>query len=410
MKICYNNYEMSTPQVISDTQQQQWRTLLIFMVVVGYIATFATAADSLSRFTGLQLAVGVLFGIAYLVLGMFDNELLGRFTDNIRNIIYFVIQCSLVFGIGMLLGPGGNWLIGLPLAGIAVERLSPRWRWVIYVTILLVVILPIGFYSTWDQALMNGGYITPAIFFVVLFTQLRMNEQTARIKAEELAHQLEVANHQLAEYASQAEKLAATQERNRLAREIHDNLGHYLTIVNVQIEAAKVTCESDPSRALGALDTAQELARKGLSSVRESVAALRMSPIENRPLKDAIVELVEESKVSGITTQFNTIGVPKPVESKSSLALYRVVQEGLTNVRKHANASHVDVELDFSQADSIHLMLRDDGAGAADTSGGFGLIGLRERVQLLGGEFKVETQPDQGFKIEVTLPLVEEKT
>jgi len=399
---------MGANEIVSDTQQQQSRILLIFMVVVGYIATFATAADSLASFTGIQIAVGVLFGIVYLILGMFDNELLGRFPDNVRNIFYFVIQCSLVLGIGMLLGPGGNWLIGLPLAGIAVERLSPRWRWVVYITVLLVVVLPIGFYSTWGTALMNGGIITTAIFFVVIFTQLRLNEQDARIKAEELAHQLEAANHQLAEYASQAEELAATQERNRLAREIHDNLGHYLTIVNVQIEAAKVTCESDPSRALGALDKAQELARKGLSSVRESVAALRVSPVENRPLKDAISELVEESNASGIATEFKIIGKTKLVESKSALALYRVVQEGLTNVRKHASASHVDVELDFSHAENIRLTLRDDGAGATDASGGFGLIGLRERVQLLGGEFNIQTQLGQGFQIDVILPLMEE--
>jgi len=398
---------MNTREIISPVEQQQWRTLLIFMVVVGYIATFATAADSLASFTGLQIAVGVLFGIAYLILGMFDNEILGRFAESTRNIIYFVVQCSLVFGIGMLLGPGGSWLIGLPLAGIAVERLSPRWRWVIYVTVLLVIVLPIRFYATWGDALMNGGIITTAIFFVIMFTQLRLNEQGARIKAEELAHQLEVANRQLTEYASQAEELAATQERNRLAREIHDNLGHYLTIVNVQIEAAKVTCEADPSRALDSLNKAQELARKGLSSVRESVSALRVSPVERRPLEDALTELIEESRASGIPTEFKIIGKAKLVESKSALALYRVVQEGLTNVRKYANASRVDVELDFSQTDTIRLTLRDDGVGAADTSGGFGLIGLRERVNLLGGEFEVKTQPGQGFEIEARLPLVE---
>jgi signal transduction histidine kinase len=308
----------------------------------------------------------------------------------------------------MLLGPGGNWLIGLPLVGIAVERLSPRSRWVIYVTVLLVIVLPIGFYSTWGTALMNGGIITTAIFFVIMFTQLRLNEQSARIKAEELAQQLEIANHQLAEYASQAEELAATQERNRLAREIHDNLGHYLTIVNVQIEAAKVTCETDPSRALEALNKAQELARKGLSSVRESVAALRVSPVENRPLEDAIGELIEESRISGITTEFKMMGERRPVEPKSALALYRVVQEGLTNIRKHASASRVDVELDFTQEDSIRLTLRDDGVGAADTSGGFGLIGLRERVHLLGGEFCVDTAPGKGFILEVTVPVGEE--
>ena len=402
------NIEMSTRHTLSNSQQQQWRTLLIFMVVVGYIATFASAASGGEQFSALRIVLGVIFGIVYLILGMFDTEILGRFSENFRNILYFSIQCLLVLGIGMLLGPGGSWLIGLPLAGIAVERLSPRPRWAIYVAVMVVIVLPIGFYSTWSTALINGAIISTAIFFVVLFTQLRLNEQDARIKAEELTRQLEVANRQLAEYASQAEELAATQERNRLAREIHDNLGHYLTIVNVQIEAAKITSESDPSRALDALNKAQELARKGLTSVRESVAALRVSPVENRPLEDAIAELIEESQTSGITTNFKIIGESKPVESKAALALYRIVQEGLTNVRKYANASHVDVELDFSQSDTIRLMLRDDGAGAADTDGGFGLIGLRERVQLLGGEFKIQTQPSQGFQIDVTLPCVEE--
>ncbi|HSG45467.1 MAG TPA: sensor histidine kinase [Anaerolineales bacterium] len=400
--------EMTPDPLSSPSFQQQWRTLLIFMVVVGYIATFATGAGGGVQYSAGQLVVGILLGIVYLILGMFDAELLGRFSEQIQNILFFTIQCLLVLGIGMLLGPGGNWLIGLPLVGFAVERLSPRSRWVIYIAVILAIILPIAYYSTLGTAFMNAVIMSTAIFFVVLFTQLRLNEQSARVKAEELAHQLEVANHQLAEYASQAEELAATQERNRLAREIHDNLGHYLTIVNVQIEAAKVTCETDPARALDALDKAHDLAKKGLTSVRESVAALRVSPVENRRIEDAITELIEESQTTGIETSFKIIGESKLVEPKSALALYRVVQEGLTNVRKHADASHVDVTLDFSQPDVIRLTLRDNGSGATDTSGGFGLIGLRERVQLLGGEFKIETQPGQGFAIGVTLLLAEE--
>lgn len=399
---------MSADQTALDKEQQQWRTLLIFMIVVGYLTTFATAAGGDVSYSPLQLMFGIAFGVLYLIIGMFDAELLARFPEKIRIASYFVVQCSLVLGIGLLLGPGGTWLIGLPLAGIAVERLSPRWRWSVYVSVLLVIILPIAFYATLGDALMNGAIMSTAIFFVVLFTQLRLNERGAREKAEGLARQLESANRRLAEYASQAEELAVTQERNRLAREIHDNLGHYLTIVNVQIEAAKATFETNPTRALDALNKAQDLAKKGLTGVRESVAALRVSPVENRPVEEAIAELIEESQVTGIETRFKVVGVGQPVESKSALALYRIVQEGLTNVRKHAGASHVDVELDFSQADTARLVLRDDGAGAADTSGGFGLIGLRERVQLLGGEFKVQTQPGQGFELDVTLPLGEE--
>ena len=390
--------------------QQQDRNLLIFLVVVGYIVTFLTAVRGNAEYSILQIVIGVLFGAGYLILALFDTELLSRVPSNLRDILYFSLQIAFVFGMGWTLGPGGNWLLALPLANIAVDRLPPRGRLPVYMGIVASFVLPILHYSTWDTALMNGLIISVGIFFSVLVSQMRLNEQLARERAEALARELEIANRQLTEYASQAEELAATQERNRLAREIHDNLGHYLTIVNVQIEAAKVTCKSDPARALDALNKAQELAKKGLNSVRESVAALRGSPLENRPLRDAIMELMEEAQALGATTKFKVIGENKPVESKSALALYRVVQEGLTNVRKHSNASHVDVELDFFQPDAIRLTLRDNGVGAADTSGGFGLIGLRERVHLLGGKFNIQTQPGNGFAIEVSLPLTEGMT
>ena len=387
--------------------QQQDRNLLIFLIVVGYIVTFITAARGQAEYSALQVVAGILFGVGYLVLALFDTELLKPFPSGWRDLIYFSVQIALVFGIGWTLGPGGNWLMALPLANVAVDRLSPPWRWPVYLGIVASFVLPILHYSTWDTALMNGLIISVGVLFSVVVSQMRLNEQHARQKAEALAGELEAANRLLAEYASQAEELAATQERNRLAREIHDNLGHYLTIVNIQIEAAKVTCETDPARALDALNKAQDLAQKGLNSVRESVAALRVSPVEGRSLEDAIAGLIEESRVSGIAIEFTMLGNSHPVESKSALALYRVVQEGLTNVRKHAGASRVDAQLDFSQPDTIRLTLRDNGVGAADTSGGFGLIGLRERVHLLGGEFAIHTQPGAGFTLEVSLPLAQ---
>ncbi len=391
----------------STTQDQQRKAFLLFLVVVGYVVTFITAARSGFKFTAPQIAIGVLLGAGYLILALFDTELLRRFPENTRNPIYFSAQCSFVFGMGIALGPGGNWLIGLPMVGVAVERLSPRGRWPVYIGILAAIVLPILYYSTWESALMNALIDSTAIIFVVIITQMQMNEQRAREKAERLTRDLEAANRQLAEYASQAEELAATQERNRLAREIHDHIGHYLTIVNVQIEAAKVTLDSDPKRALGSLNKAQELAQKGLASVRESVAALRVSPLENRSLEEAISALVDETQATGITAKFNVLGEQRVVDEKTTLALYRAAQEGLTNVCKHAHASRVDVQLDFSRADKTRLSIRDDGVGAADTSSGFGLIGIRERAHLLGGEFNVETQPGRGFQLEVSIPIGE---
>ncbi len=315
------------------------------------------------------------------------------------------MQLALVFGIGQVLGVVGNLLVGLPLVAFAVERLKPWPRLLVYVGLTAAVVAPIGLrFSPWSEALVNGLTAMTAILFVAAFADMRRKEQQTRERAEQLAAELEEANAQLAAYATQAEELAVTQERNRLAREIHDNLGHYLTIVNVQIEAARVVMESDPARALDAMDKAQELTQKGLARVRESVAALRESPVSNRPLDEAIASLVQEAQSSGIVAEFTVIGEPVALEHKVALALYRAAQEGLTNVCKHARASRVDVLLAYQPAE-VRLEVRDNGVGAAQTNGGFGLLGIRERMQLLGGKLELDTGVGKGFRLTASVPL-----
>jgi hypothetical protein len=161
----------------SSNLDQQSRTLLIFLVMVGYILTFITAANGETRPSALQIVVGVLLGAVYLILALFDAEILGRFPEHTRNVIFFSVQCALVFGMGITLGPGGNWLIGLPMVGVAVERLSPRVRWLVYFGMLAAVTLPILYYSTWEIALINALIDSTAIFFVVVIMQVRMNKR-----------------------------------------------------------------------------------------------------------------------------------------------------------------------------------------------------------------------------------------
>ena len=402
-----NKAHMETRSTLGMSQEQQERSLFLFVVVVGYLVTFTLASSSGTRYSMPQLILGVIYGIIYLVLGFFDAEILGHFSPARRNALFFPVQIAMVLGIGWTLGPSGNWLIGLPLASIAVERLSPRSRWWVFFGLLLAIVLPILHYSTWRVALINAFIISTAILFVSMITEFRLKEQQAREKAEGLASQLEAANQKLAEYASQVEELATMQERNRLAREIHDNLGHYLTIVNVQIEAAKLMLDSDPERALDSLEKAHELVRKGLAGVRESVSALRVSPVEKRSLLDALATLLEETRTTGIAAELRVLGEARTVDEKTALAFYRAAQEALTNVRKHADASCVEAKLDFSHPALLCLTVRDDGRGSADTSRGFGLVGIRERLHLLGGEVRVQTQPGQGFCLEVTAPLTE---
>jgi signal transduction histidine kinase len=242
------------------------------------------------------------------------------------------------------------------------------------------------------------------VVFVAVFAQMRLNEQEARERAEQLMEALEQANAQLAAYATQVEELAMTQERNRLAREIHDSLGHTLTIVNVQSEAAKTVMESDPDRAIDAINKVQDMAQKGLTQVRQSVAALRESPVSNRPLSEAIASLLTDVENSGIVTEFQETGEPSKLEHKVALALYRAAQEGLTNVCRHARASRVDVNLDF-QPNEVRLEIKDNGVGTAQTTEGFGLLGVRERMQLLGGRLEIDTEAGKGFHLVASVPI-----
>jgi len=221
---------------------------------------------------------------------------------------------------------------------------------------------------------------------------------------ERLAQDLAAAHQTLAQYAVQAEELATAKERNRLAREIHDSLGHYLTAINVQLEVARTLSESDPSQVLQPLERAQALTKEGLHEVRRSVAALRASPLEGKSLMTVLAALVEDLQTSGIATSFEVQGELHSLPPQLELALYRVMQEALTNVRKHAQARHAEVSLAYT-AEDVRLRVQDDGVGSDAPTGGFGLVGLRERVQLLDGDLHCVSEPDAGFMLEVRIPF-----
>ena len=392
------------PRPKPSTSDRRIRLLIVLAVVVGYIVTFAFNAILERRIPIEELFWGILFGVIYTLLGLFDWVIFDRLPAGWAGLLFFSVQCALVFGIGLFLGIG-NFVMVMPLVGFAVERLKPGPRLVVYVALAAAVVLPLGLrYDTWASALISGAGVSTAILFMAIFAHMRLSEQQARERAEQLMAELEEANVQLAAYATQAEELAMTQERNRLAREIHDNLGHTLTIVNVQIEAAKAVMDSNPDRALDALNKAQEVAQEGLARVRESVAALRESPVSNRTLGKAIASLVKEAESAGIVTEFKVSGKPRALENKVALALYRAAQEGLTNVRRHARASRVDVLLDFQPAE-VRLEVRDNGVGAAETAGGFGLLGIRERMQLLGGRVEISTDVGKGFCLTASVPV-----
>ena len=249
----------------------------------------------------------------------------------------------------------------------------------------------------------TGMALLAALVFVVIFTEIAVREEKSRHEVERLATELGEANRKLREYAIRAEEIAILQERNRLAREIHDGLGHYLTELNMQIKAAEAVMTQNPSQAQEALIKAQSLAENALADVRRSVTALRDDPALKRSLPESIAALLEETRGAGIVSEMTIQGDPRSLPSQALLTLYRAAQEALTNIRKHALASRVDVMVEY-RSSTICLILTDNGIGTKSVEGGFGLVGLQERVALLGGSMEVKTAAQQGFGLRLEIP------
>jgi signal transduction histidine kinase len=224
------------------------------------------------------------------------------------------------------------------------------------------------------------------------------------VSEERIREMLNDNNRKLTEYAAQVEDLATAKERNRLAREIHDNVGHYLTAVNMQIEAARAIMETDPAKAQQTLVKAQTLTKEGLAEIRRSVSALRANPVEARPLHEAIELLVEEHRTSGLDVNYQVRGVIRPVSAAVEITLFRIAQEALTNVRKHARATHADLLLQYTDAQHVNLKIDDNGSGSTENGSGFGLLGIQERLKLFGGTLNIDNRQGHGFTLLAEIP------
>lgn len=377
------------------------------LVAVSLVALGITLTSNV-EFTrnpfGLALVVFLIF--VFTIIGLRGSNLVERINTLPAKLIFYLVESILVVILGLLTS-GSTLLMMLPLAGLAV----PFFRSNLAIAIaglylgLLTAFLLFLLNATVTTVIQATLSICSGLVFVILITRIAFQAEKNRKEVERLAAQLRQAYEQLREYTLQAEELATTKERNRVAREIHDGLGHYLTVINMQLEAARVLLPPDSNRAAEAIGKAQTLTKEGLAEVRQSVAALRLSPVENKPLTAAIQQLVDESQASGILTELSVKGEPYSLPQPIELTLYRVAQEGLTNVRKHSSATRADLILDYARPGQVGLIVQDNGRGAAETGGGFGLLGIRERVQLLNGTIEQISTPGAGFRLAVEIPV-----
>jgi two-component system, NarL family, sensor kinase len=203
-------------------------------------------------------------------------------------------------------------------------------------------------------------------------------------------------------------QFGAAEERNRLAREIHDTLAQGLTAIALQLETADALLETNSERARQALQQGLALARANLEEARRSVLDLRAAPLEGRTLAEALTTLAKEYADKGnLKLKLDLIGDHRSLPLRIEAGLYRIAQEALTNVFRHANAKHVTVQLAVDPQ-QIKLIVDDDGRGFEPDNvpkDRYGLIGLNERVKLLGGSLQLCSSPGKGTWVEAVIPL-----
>jgi signal transduction histidine kinase len=227
---------------------------------------------------------------------------------------------------------------------------------------------------------------------------VNLEERAARLERERDAHA----------------QIAAAAERARIARELHDVVAHNVSVMVVQADGAAYTLDTDPAKARNALSAISATGRQALTEMRALLGVLRRGDdagqVALAPLPDLgqLDELFDQTRAAGLAVLCTVEGEPRPLAAGTALTVYRIIQESLTNCRKHAGpAASADVLLRYT-GDSIEVTVTDDGIGAAAPcdGAGHGLTGMTERAVMYGGSVRVGPRPEGGFGVTATLPTV----
>jgi signal transduction histidine kinase len=246
------------------------------------------------------------------------------------------------------------------------------------------------------------------VLFIGLYGRANRKAEEARAKSEELLGRLQESNRRLKIYAERAEEVAAAQERTQMARELHDAVTQTVFSINLTAEAARLAFDRNPQRVPAMLDRLKELGHEALAEMRSLVDELRPRAVAQVGLRRSLEKhLAMRRRRDQLKVAFQVSG-EEHGEAPVKEALFRTAQEALNNVLRHAGVSAAEIDLVFKEEEVI-LRVRDRGCGFSPNAipGGesFGLINMRERVEAVGGEFRLRTASGDGTEIEARVPL-----
>ncbi|WP_211589176.1 sensor histidine kinase [Microbispora sp. H11081] len=298
-----------------------------------------------------------------------------------------------------MLGVSGAHSTHLPLILVAVANLafiySMRTATIILscLAVVMFAAVPLLFHKTVLDGLQETGLAAVLAAFVLGMTSSTLAARRSREEARGLLERIR--------------ELAVAEERARMAAEMHDSVGHHLTVIKMGLENAERFRDRRPEAAWAEVRQAKELTAEALADARRWVRALRPLALDGRVGSAALERLAASFDGTGISVSFEVRGEERRLAADTELVLYRVLQEGLTNALRHAKAERVRGTLTFGD-DRVALVVSDDGTGRdARARGGFGLTALADRARALGGTLASGNRPDGGFELRAELPSSE---
>ena len=261
----------------------------------------------------------------------------------------------------------------------------------------------------------NGSHFGRVIPELAVFAIAWVLGDNIRTRRAYLA-ELEARAARLEREREERDERAVAEERSRIARELHDVIAHNVSVMVVQASAGEAVFDTDPERARESLAAVASTGRAALTELRRLLGVIRSEEEDEnapayapQPGLEYLDELVHQVRETGLTVELSVLGEPRALPEGVGLCAYRIVQEALTNTLKHADASRAQVSLRYG-SDALELQVIDDGHGASPVNGesaGHGLIGMRERVALFGGELSAHPRSGRGYEVRARIPLEE---
>lgn len=403
---------------------------MIFMFSTNYIIANNLSRDFLSSLNYIPENPGliffetlILFSCVIVLMNFFDHRVKEY---PFENLLFLSIETILGFFIMKSLYFSYNGIIYLIFCDALFRFKENKYvKWLIIPLSLLLIISNYDFFNTLFPLVNADAYfevytsttrgllqvginfldIINLLFFILFLMIYITNEVQENERMTQELIMVHQVNHELENYAAVSEKIAEDKERKRLAREIHDTLGHALTGIAAGVDACIAMIDINPEATKKQLMVISKVVRQGIVDVRNSLNKLRPGALEQHGFKGAIENMIEEfTSVSDLTISLDYRLDKVDFENTKEDILFRVIQESFTNAVRHGDATHIDISL-YIEDNSLYLKIQDNGQGCEEIHYGFGLKQMKERLGMING--KVAYDGHHGFLTIVTIPLQE---